>query len=60
MGTAPLTSKNTIQEWLDDHVGGAILRDVLARGGQTEEDLRPARQLSLRALVELGLGRFPQ
>ncbi|MDJ0458638.1 SDR family oxidoreductase [Arthrobacter sp. NQ7] len=60
MGTTPLTSKNTIQEWLDDHVGGAILRGVLARGGQTEEDLRPARQLSLRALVELGQGRFPQ
>jgi NAD(P)-dependent dehydrogenase (short-subunit alcohol dehydrogenase family) len=60
MGTTPLTSKNTIQEWLDDHVGGAILRGVLARGGQTEEDLRPARQLSLGALVELGQGRFPQ
>lgn len=60
MNKAPLTSKNTIQEWLDDSVGGPILRGVLARGGQTEETLRPARQLSLRALVELGQGRFPQ
>lgn len=60
MSKAPLTSKNTIQEWLDDSVGGPILREVLARGGQTEETLRPARQLSLRALVELGQGRFPQ
>lgn len=60
MSKAPLTSKNTVQEWLDDSVGGPILRDVLARGGQTEHDLRPARQLSLRALVELGQGRFPQ
>ncbi|MDQ0733382.1 SDR family NAD(P)-dependent oxidoreductase [Arthrobacter sp. B1I2] len=60
MGTTPLTSKNTVQEWLDDIVGGPILRGVLAHGGQTEEDLRPARQLSLRALVELGQGRFPQ
>ncbi|KRE65485.1 MULTISPECIES: SDR family NAD(P)-dependent oxidoreductase [Micrococcaceae] len=58
--TRPLTSKNTIQEWLDHMVGGSILRGVLARGGQTEEDLRPARQLSLRALVELGQGRFSQ
>src|SRR3954463_1485893 len=60
MGTTPLTSKNTIQEWLDDAVGGPILRGILARGGQTEDDLRPARQLSLRAMVELGGGRFPQ
>ena len=60
MSTTPLTSKNTIQEWLDDPVGGPILRGILARGGQSEDDLRPARQLSLRAMVELGGGRFPQ
>ena len=60
MSKARLTSKNTVQEWLDDSVGGPVLRGVLARGGQTEEDLRPARELSLRALVELGKGRFPQ
>lgn len=60
MSKAPLTSKNTIREWLDDSVGGPILRGVLARGGQTEEALSQARQLSLRALVELGQGRFPQ
>ncbi|MDQ0675083.1 NAD(P)-dependent dehydrogenase (short-subunit alcohol dehydrogenase family) [Pseudarthrobacter siccitolerans] len=60
MSTSTLTSKNTIQEWLDHSVGGPILRGVLARGGQTEEELRPARQLSLRALVEIGQGRFPQ
>ncbi|MEX5237658.1 SDR family NAD(P)-dependent oxidoreductase [Kocuria arenosa] len=60
MNTTPLTSKNTVQEWLDDTVGGPILRGLLARGGQSEEDLRPVRQLSLRALVELGGGRFPQ
>ncbi|MEX5262192.1 SDR family NAD(P)-dependent oxidoreductase [Kocuria sp. CPCC 205263] len=60
MSTTPLTSKNTVQEWLDDAVGGPILRGILARGGQTEEDLRPVRQLSLRALVELGGGRFPR
>jgi NAD(P)-dependent dehydrogenase (short-subunit alcohol dehydrogenase family) len=60
MSTITLTSKSTIQEWLDDRVGGPILRGVLARGGQSEDDLRPARQLSLGALVELGQGRFPQ
>ncbi len=60
MSSTPLTSKNTIQEWLDDPVGGPILRGILARGGQSEEDLRQVRQLSLRSLVELGQGRFPQ
>ncbi|NQX16647.1 SDR family NAD(P)-dependent oxidoreductase [Rathayibacter sp. VKM Ac-2857] len=55
-----LTSENTLQEWLDDAVGGPILRGILAQGGQSEEALRPARQLSLRAMVELGGGAFPQ
>lgn len=55
-----LTSKNTLQEWLDDAVGGPILRGILAEGGQSEEALRPAAGLSLRAMVELGGGAFPQ
>ncbi|ROQ52581.1 MULTISPECIES: SDR family oxidoreductase [unclassified Rathayibacter] len=55
-----LTSKNTLQEWLDDAVGGPLLREILAQGGQSAEDLRPAAGLSLRTLVELGGGRFPQ
>lgn len=60
MSAAPLTSRNTVQEWLADEVGGPILRGLLARGGQSEDDLRPVRGLSLRSLVELGGGRFPQ
>ncbi|MDU0328429.1 SDR family oxidoreductase [Microbacterium sp. KSW2-21] len=55
-----LTSKNTVQEWLDDAVGGPILRETLAQGGQSADDLAPAAGLSLRTLVELGGGRFPQ
>jgi len=55
-----LTSKNTLQEWLDDSVGGPILRGILAQGGQSEEALRPAAGLPLRAMVELGGGAFPQ
>lgn len=55
-----LTSKNTLQEWLDDAIGGRILREMLAQGGQSEETLHPARQLTLRAMVELGGGAFPQ
>ncbi|NRG41094.1 SDR family oxidoreductase [Rathayibacter sp. VKM Ac-2835] len=55
-----LTSKNTVQEWLDDSVGGPILRGILAQGGQSADDLAPAAGLSLQTLVELGGGRFPQ
>ncbi|MEV4989995.1 SDR family NAD(P)-dependent oxidoreductase [Pseudarthrobacter sp. LMD1-1-1.1] len=55
-----LTSKNTLQEWLDDAVGGPLLRGLLAQAGQSEDALRPARQLTLSALVELGGGAFPQ
>jgi NAD(P)-dependent dehydrogenase (short-subunit alcohol dehydrogenase family) len=58
--TSTLTSNNTLGEWLDDAVGGPLLRALLAKSGQTEESLRPARQLSLKAMVELGGGRFPQ
>jgi NAD(P)-dependent dehydrogenase (short-subunit alcohol dehydrogenase family) len=60
MSIERLTSKNTLREWLDDAVGGPILREMLAQAGRTEEALRPARQLTLRALVELGGGAFPQ
>ncbi|WP_371131249.1 SDR family NAD(P)-dependent oxidoreductase [Microbacterium sp.] len=59
MNQSPLTSKNTIQEWLDDATGGPILRDMLVRGGRSEGDLQPVRQLSLRKLAELGSGSFP-
>ncbi|QHC65532.1 SDR family NAD(P)-dependent oxidoreductase [Rathayibacter sp. VKM Ac-2759] len=55
-----LTSKNTVQQWLDDAVGGPILRGILAQGGQSADDLAPAAGLSLQTLVELGGGRFPQ
>lgn len=56
----PLTSKNTLQEWLDDSFGGPILRGILAEAGQSEETLRPARHLTLRAMAEAGSGAFPQ
>lgn len=59
MDRTPLTSKNTVQEWLDDAIGGPLLRDMLARGGRSADDLTPVRQLSLRKLAELGSGSFP-
>ena len=55
-----LTSRNTIQEWLDDDDGGPLIRGILAQAGQSEEALQPARHLSLRSMVELGGAAFPQ
>lgn len=55
-----LTSKNTIQEWLDDATGGPLLRAILAQAGQSEEALHPARHLTLRSMVEFGGAAFPQ
>ncbi|MCM6762037.1 SDR family oxidoreductase [Rathayibacter sp. ZW T2_19] len=55
-----LTSKNTLQQWLDDPVGGRILRELLTHAGHSEESLQPARHLSLRAMVEMGGDAFPQ
>ncbi|KNH17411.1 short-chain dehydrogenase [Arthrobacter sp. ZBG10] len=55
-----LTSKNTIQEWLTDPVGGPILRGVLQRAGQGEEALSSAGGLSLRALSDVAGEAFPR
>jgi len=43
-GRAALTSKNTIQEWLDHSVCGPVLRGSWpAAGGRTKACARPAR-----------------
>ena len=60
MTQTPLTSKNTVQEWLDDASGGPLLRDMLTQAGRSEADLHPVRQLSLRKLSELGSDSFPR
>jgi len=60
MSTSPITSHDTVERWLADPVGGAAFRAMLAQGGQDEDSLKPVRRMSLRALVELGGGRFPQ
>ncbi|GGC83251.1 hypothetical protein GCM10011512_07510 [Tersicoccus solisilvae] len=57
---APLTGRSTIAQWLDDPTGGPLLRDLLAAGGQTEQDLAPARGFTLERLVALSQGRLPQ
>lgn len=55
----PLTSHATVGEWLDHPVGGPLLRDLVAAGGQDASSLAPARSLPLGKLVELSGGKLP-
>lgn len=56
----PLTGKSSVGDWLNHPVGGPLLRDLLAKGGQDESALRPVRLFSLQRLVSLSQGKFPQ
>lgn len=55
-----LTADSSIGTWIDHPVGGAILRDMLAQGGQTPEVMRPVRRLAIKRLVKLSKGSFSQ
>lgn len=56
----PLTGKSSIKDWLAHPVGGPLLRDMLARGGQNESALKPVRLFALQRLVPLSQGKLPQ
>ena len=56
----PLTAKSSVGDWLKHPVGGPLLRDLLAQGGQSEKALAPVRLLSLQRLVAMSNGQFPQ
>jgi NAD(P)-dependent dehydrogenase (short-subunit alcohol dehydrogenase family) len=56
--TPPPTGASTIATWLDDPIGGPILRDLLAQGGQSADALSPVSGLPLEKLVELSRGAF--
>ena len=56
----PLTAKSSVGEWLKHPVGGELLRELLAQGGQTEKALAPVRLLSLQRLVSMSNGMLPQ
>lgn len=60
--TAPskLSGENTVAEWLDHPVGGAIFRDMLHKAGQNESVLRIVHKVSLKRLVEMSRGQFTQ
>jgi NAD(P)-dependent dehydrogenase (short-subunit alcohol dehydrogenase family) len=55
-----LTADNTVSEWLNHPVGGAVLREMLQQAGQSEKALRPVRGLSMKRLISLSQGKFTQ
>lgn len=56
----PLNGDSSVGTWLDDPIGGAILRDLLAQAGQSADAMRPVRRLALKRLVKLSKGTFSQ
>jgi NAD(P)-dependent dehydrogenase (short-subunit alcohol dehydrogenase family) len=59
MTPTPLTADSSVGSWLDDPIGGPILRDLLAQAGQSADVLRPVRRLAIKRLVKLSKGQFP-
>ena len=53
-----LSGENTVAEWLDHPVGGAIFRDMLHKAGQNESVLRIVHKVSLDRLVQMSRGQF--
>ncbi|WP_345801443.1 SDR family NAD(P)-dependent oxidoreductase [Microbacterium sp. AZCO] len=58
--TTPLTGDSSISTWLADPVGGAILTDLLAQGGQSPDVFRPVSKLAIKRLVKMSRGAFTQ
>lgn len=55
-----LSGDNSVAEWLDHPVGGAILRDMLQKAGQNENAMRPVRRLAMKRLIKMSHGRFTE
>ena len=56
----PLTAKSSIGDWLKHPVGGPLIREMLAAGGQTEAALKPVRLFSLQRLSGMSQGMMPR
>ena len=56
----PLTAKSSVGEWLKHPVGGPLLREMLAAGGQSESALAPVKLFSLQRLVAMSQGMLKQ
>lgn len=60
MTDKPLTGRSSIATWLDHPVGGPLLTELLAQGGQEPSALDPVRTFPLNQLVAMSQGRMPQ
>jgi len=58
--TTPLSASSSIEAWLSHPVGGGLLRELLAQGGQDESALAPVRSFSLQRLAGMSQGAMPQ
>ncbi|MBN7793842.1 SDR family NAD(P)-dependent oxidoreductase [Microbacterium esteraromaticum] len=55
-----LTAHSTIGEWLNDDIGGDLIRGLLAQSGADPEQLTPVLGLPLQQLVAMSQGAMPQ
>ena len=55
-----LTGDSSIGTWLDDPIGGPIMRELLAQAGQDAGVLKPVRRLAIKRLIKLSKGQFSE
>ncbi|MDL9977955.1 SDR family NAD(P)-dependent oxidoreductase [Microbacterium sp. ASV49] len=55
-----LTANSSIGDWLNDPVGGELVRSLLAQSGANAEQLTPILGLPLQQLVAMSQGAMPQ
>lgn len=55
-----LTAHSTIGEWLNDPIGGDLIRGLLAQSGADAAQLTPVLGLPLQQLVVMSQGAMPQ
>ena len=55
-----LSGDSSIETWLADPVGGAVLRDMLAQNGQSADAFRPVKKFAIKRLIKLSQGAFTQ
>lgn len=56
----PLTAQSAIGTWLEDPVGGGLIRGLLAQSGADPSSLAPVLGLPLQQLVAMSQGAMPQ
>jgi NAD(P)-dependent dehydrogenase (short-subunit alcohol dehydrogenase family) len=54
------TGDSKVSEWLSHPYAGAVMREMLAEGGQSEKSLGPVKRFSMNRLIKISGGRFTQ